>query len=84
MTLISIITVLKILAFSSCPYRIVYICQIMNIQVKRVPIKPPPRQNTKPPKSICKPHFRNKELCKKCEACKLNSYNFNKGQQFDI
>lgn len=56
----------------------------MNIQVKRVPIKLPPRQNTKPPKSICKPHFRNKELCKKCEACKLNSYNFNKGQQFDI
>lgn len=60
MTLISIITVLKILAFSSCPYIIVCICQIMNIQVKRVPIKLPPRQNTKPPKSICKPHFRDK------------------------
>lgn len=60
MTLIPIIAVLKILTFSSCPYIIVYICQIMNIQVKRVPIKLPPRQNTKPPKSICKPHFRDK------------------------
>lgn len=72
MTLISIITVLKILAFSSCPYIIVYICQIMNIQVKRVPIKLPPRQNH-PSQSVNHILEINSELCKKCEACKLNS-----------